>query len=73
MIPTKQVETALIIHIPFYPLWPHIHTSGTTGPGRLAARLLADDPDIKPRPFSDVMSTGKLFSLNVYFQIEMGN
>jgi hypothetical protein len=27
-------------------------------PGRLAARLLADDPDIKPRNFGDVMSTG---------------
>jgi hypothetical protein len=33
-------------------------------PGRLASRLLADDdPDIKPRHFGDVMSTGKLFSL----------
>jgi hypothetical protein len=41
--------------------------------GRLAARLLADDPDIKPRHFGDVMSTEKLLSLNVYFQIEMEN
>jgi hypothetical protein len=41
-------------------------------PGRLATRLLAD-PDIKPRHFGDVMSTGKLLSLNVYFQIEMEN
>jgi hypothetical protein len=32
-------------------------------PGRLAARLLADDPDIKPRHFGDVMSTGKLLSI----------
>jgi hypothetical protein len=52
--------------------------SRTTGlfaddPGRLAARLLADDPDIKPRHFGDVMSTGKLLSLNVYYQIEMEN
>jgi hypothetical protein len=31
-------------------------------PGRLAARLLADDPDIKPRHFGDVISTGKLLS-----------
>jgi hypothetical protein len=29
--------------------------------------------DIKPRHFGDVMSTGKLLSLNVYFQIEMEN
>jgi hypothetical protein len=29
--------------------------------------------DIKPRHFGDVMSTGKLFSPNVYFQIEMEN
>jgi hypothetical protein len=42
-------------------------------PGRLAARLLADDPDIKLRHFDDVMWTGKLLSLNVYFQIEMEN
>jgi hypothetical protein len=42
-------------------------------PGCLAAMLLADDPDIKPRHFGDVMSTGKLLSLNVYFQIEMEN
>jgi hypothetical protein len=27
-------------------------------------------PDIKPCHFGDVMSTGKLLSLNVYFQIE---
>jgi hypothetical protein len=38
-------------------------------PGRLAAKLLADDPDIKPRHFGDVISTGKLLSPNVYFQI----
>jgi hypothetical protein len=36
-------------------------------------RLLADDPDIKPRHFDDVISTGKLLSPNVYFQIEMEN
>jgi hypothetical protein len=42
-------------------------------PDRLAARLLADDPDILPRHFGDVMSTGKLLSINVYFQIEMEN
>jgi hypothetical protein len=41
--------------------------------GRLAASLLADDPDIKPHHFGHVMSTGKLLSLNVYFQIEMEN
>jgi hypothetical protein len=40
-------------------------------PGRLAARLLADDSDIKQHHFGDVMSTGKLLSLNVNFQIEM--
>jgi hypothetical protein len=39
-------------------------------PDHLAARLLAD---IKPRHFGDVMSTAKLLSLNVYFQIEMQN
>jgi hypothetical protein len=32
-------------------------------PGRQAARLLADDPDIKPRHFGDVRSTGKLLNL----------
>jgi hypothetical protein len=42
-------------------------------PGRLAARLLAGDTDIKPLHFGDVISTGKLLSLNVYFQIEMEN
>jgi hypothetical protein len=42
-------------------------------PGCLAARLLADDQDIKPRHFGDVMSTGKLLSPHVYFQIEMEN
>jgi hypothetical protein len=42
-------------------------------PGRLTARLLADDPDIKPHHFGDVMSTGKILSPNVYFQIEMEN
>jgi hypothetical protein len=42
-------------------------------PDRLAVRLLAYDPDIKPRHFGDVMSTGKLLLLNVYFQIEMEN
>jgi hypothetical protein len=42
-------------------------------PGRLlAARLLAVDPDTKPRHFGDVMLTGKLLS-PVYFQIEMEN
>jgi hypothetical protein len=44
-----------------------------TDRGRLAVRLLAGDSDIKPRHFGDVMSTGKLLSLNVYFQIEMEN
>jgi hypothetical protein len=39
----------------------------------LAAWLLADDPDIKPHHFGDVMSIGKLLSLSVYFQIEMEN
>jgi hypothetical protein len=42
-------------------------------PGRLTARLLADDTDIKPHHFGDVMSTGKLLSPNVYFKIEMEN
>jgi hypothetical protein len=42
-------------------------------PGRLAARLLSDDPDIKPRHFGEVISTGKLLSPNVYFQIETEN
>jgi hypothetical protein len=42
-------------------------------PGSLAARLLAGDPDITPRHFGDVISTGKLLSPNVYFQIEMEN
>jgi hypothetical protein len=42
-------------------------------PGRLAARLLADDPDIKTRHFGDVISTGKLLSPDVYFQIETDN
>jgi hypothetical protein len=44
-------------------------------PGRLAAKLLAVDPDTKPRHFGDVMLTGKLLSNspNVYFQIEMEN
>jgi hypothetical protein len=41
--------------------------------GRLAANLLAVDTDIKPRHFGDVISTGKLLSPNVYFQIEMEN
>jgi hypothetical protein len=49
------------------------YTAHPEQPGRLAARLLADDPDIKPRYFGDVMSTRKLLSLNVYFQIEMEN
>jgi hypothetical protein len=42
-------------------------------PDSLAARLPAVDPDIKLRHFGDVMSTGKLLSPNVYFQIEMEN
>jgi hypothetical protein len=42
-------------------------------PGCLAARLLADDPDTTPRNFGDVILTGKLLSLNVYFQIEIEN
>jgi hypothetical protein len=42
-------------------------------PGRLAARLLAVDPDIKPRHFGDVISTGELLSPNIYFQIELEN
>jgi hypothetical protein len=29
--------------------------------------------NIKPRHFGDVISTGKLLSPNVYFQIEMEN
>jgi hypothetical protein len=41
-------------------------------PGRLlAARLLAADPDDKPRHFGDLTTLiGKLLSTNVYFQIE---
>jgi hypothetical protein len=31
--------------------------------GRLAARLLADESDIKLRHFADVMSTGKILLL----------
>jgi hypothetical protein len=44
-------------------------------PKFIAARLLADDPNIKPRHFGDIISTGKLLSPNVsvYFQIEMEN
>jgi hypothetical protein len=42
-------------------------------PSRLAANLLAGDQDNKRRHFGDVMSTGKLLSPNVYFQIEMEN
>jgi hypothetical protein len=49
------------------------HAHNPEQSGRLAARLLADDPDIKPRHLGDVMSTGKLLSPNVYFQIEMEN
>jgi hypothetical protein len=46
------------------------HMTSTLGsqpeqPGRLAARLLADDPDIRPRHFDDVMSTGKQCCLTV--------
>jgi hypothetical protein len=37
-------------------------------PGHLAARLLAGDPDIKPRHLGDVISTGKLLSPNVYLR-----
>jgi hypothetical protein len=39
-------------------------------PGRLAARLLADDPDIKPRHFGDVISTGKLLSPMFIFKLK---
>jgi hypothetical protein len=35
-------------------------------------RLLAFDPDTKPRHFGDVMLTGKLLSPNFYFQIDNG-
>jgi hypothetical protein len=63
---------------------PHLRLILVKGPGLflpsrigvLASRttgLLADDPDIKPHHFGDVMLTGKLLSLNVYFQIEMEN
>jgi hypothetical protein len=48
-----------------------VHKTHLEQPGRLAARLLEDD--IKPRHFGDVISTGKLLSPNVYFQIEMKN
>jgi hypothetical protein len=41
--------------------------------GRLAVRLLADDLDIKPHHFGDVISTEKLLSPIVYFQIKMEN
>jgi hypothetical protein len=51
----------------------NIYNAQPEQPGRLAARLLADDPDTKPRHFGDVMLTGKLLSPNVYFQIEMEN
>jgi hypothetical protein len=47
------------------------HAQHPEQPGRLAARLLAGDPDIKLHHFGDVISTGKLLSPNVYFQIEM--
>jgi hypothetical protein len=50
----------------------HFEVGPTTGitAGLLA---LADDPDIKPCHFGEVMSIGKLLSPNIYFQIEMEN
>jgi hypothetical protein len=47
------------------------HVTHQEQPGHLAARLLTGDPDIKPRHFGDVISTGKLLSPDIYFQIEM--
>jgi hypothetical protein len=51
----------------------HLYLRHQERPGRLlAAKLLADDLKDKPSHFGDVILTGKLLSLNAYFQIENG-